>query len=87
MFTGLSLCAGVSYSFTKNPVSGINQWIQSEEGFFIYIFSIVIGNTFHIYIYKFQILLTNYKHTQTTLGLSGSMSSITVLKAEILVKC
>jgi len=47
----------------------------------------VTGNTFHIYIYKFQILLTNYKHTQTTLGLSGSMSSITVLKAEILVKC
>ena len=58
-----------------------------KKVFLIYIFSIVTGNTFHIYIYKFQILLTNYKHTQTTIGLSGSMSSITVLKAEILVKC
>ena len=35
-----------------------------------YIFIIVTGNTFHIYIYKFQILFTNYKHTQPTLGLS-----------------
>jgi len=30
----------------------------------------VTGNTFHILIYQFQMLLTNYKHTQPTLGMS-----------------
>ena len=42
--------------------------IHSHSYYFIFIFIIVTGNTFHIY--NFQILLTNYKHTQPTLGLS-----------------
>ena len=57
-----------------------NSWVVLHENidlklfnklhYFIITFIIVTGNTFHIYIYTFQILLTNYKHTQPTLGLS-----------------